>query len=395
MTGDILSKQFWLMEPNFLKGFLENIQGKCYADVIEIEARASEFEKTTSGLKPYKIDNNIAVIDIRGPLLKRVPWILSFLFGIQSMESIGAAFNVALDDKDVDGIFLHVDSPGSEVDGVQTLSDTIFQGRGKKPVLSFIDGSGTSGAFWIASAANQIVLADSTSRLGSVGIIGIHQQVTEMAKKMGVGLHVFSAGEFKASGSQFQPLSEKDIKYIDSQFTYLHNIFIAGVEKNLARKLASDAKEARIYLGQQAVDAGLANSIMTKKQAMAKLKSMAGSRGFTSHSKYNSSAQGKGTNMKITNATLLDIVKEVQATTDIDALAKLEQDLVQECSRRKSVAQNWIQQNEAEGLRNSIVKLVSQQRRMLLAQPKVLERQKEVDLGQSIGRAVFPGRCKV
>jgi signal peptide peptidase SppA len=393
MISDILSIQFWAMEPNFLKQFLDNVQSKSYQDILEIEAKSTELSKSTSGIKPYKIENNIAVIGIKGPLLKRVPWVLSLLFGIQSMEQIGAAFNAAIEDSDIDGVFLHVDSPGSEISGVLTLSNTIFAGRGKKPVLSYIDGSGTSGAYWIASAADQIVLSDSTTRNGNIGIIGTHMELSEAAKKAGVGVHVFSAGKFKKIGNQFEKLSKDDIAYINSQFEYLHDVFIKGVERNLGKRLPSDAREAKTFIGQQAISVGLADSIMTKDAAMAKLKSMVNQSSFTT-SKSKTSAEAKGTNdMKYKNVGLKEILTEIQSCDDIDQLAKLEQGLVQECQRRKASATDWIQEQNAETLRTNVTSLVSQQYRMILAQTKIEETQRDLELGKAVGRAVLPNRC--
>jgi len=374
-----------MIEPNYLETFLENVQNKSYSDVIEIEARSAEFNKSTSAIKSYRVEDNVAVIDVKGPLLKRVPWILSFLFGIQSMESIGRAFDTALSDKDVDGIFLHVDSPGSEVDGVQTLSDIIYNGRGKKPILSYIDGSGTSGAFWIASAAEQIILADKTTRTGSIGVVGVHKEVSEMAEKMGIGLHVFSAGKFKKIGNQFEKLSKDDIKYINSQFKYLHDLFIEGVEKNLAKTLPQDAKESKVYIGKQAIEAGLANAIMNRDAAMARLQSMIRSKSYTT-SKYKRSAQAKGNNMKFKDCSMIDIVREIQATTNLDSLQTLEQDLISEASRRKASAKNWYETQQAESLKESTIKLVAQQRRMILANADFQKRQDEYNLGRQIGQ---------
>jgi len=385
MFNNILSQQFWAMEANYLKQFLENVQVKSYSDV---EAKA--INKSTSVIKPYKNQNGIAEISINGPLMKRVPWVLSFLFGIQSMEIIGNVFNAALNDKDIDAIFLDIDSPGGSVDGTQALADIVYNGRGKKPILAFANGTMASAAYWIGSGADTIVLADSTSRIGSIGTVGVHFQYAEQAKQKGIQIHVFHSGQYKRIGNVFEKLTKKDIEYIDGQFEYLHNIFISGVEKNIGRTLSSDAREARIYIGKQAVDAGLAHGIMNKNKAMRKLKSMIGTHTSTSHSKSKTST--KGNDMKFMNATLLDVVREIQATGDLDSLQALESDLLNEADRREGKASDWIEQREAKGLKDNIVSLVSQRRRMLLAQPKVLERQEEYARGQAIAKAIFPNR---
>ena len=141
-----------------------------------------------------------------------------------------------MDDKDVTGIFLNIDSPGGTVQGTAQLAETIYKGRGRKPILAFANGSMTSRCLLDRKRADQIILADQTTQTGSIGVVGTHLEYSEQAKQKGIGIHVFSAGKFKKAGNMFEKLSENDIKYIDSQFAYLHNVFIVGVEKNLASR---------------------------------------------------------------------------------------------------------------------------------------------------------------
>ena len=95
MINHIMSERFWFMEPAFLETFLKMIKINDALGYTNEKAVAIFDKKNTAAFKPYKIKNGIATITIEGPLLKRVPPILAFLFGIQSMESIGNAFNAA------------------------------------------------------------------------------------------------------------------------------------------------------------------------------------------------------------------------------------------------------------------------------------------------------------
>jgi signal peptide peptidase SppA len=384
MFNDILSQQFWMCESHALESFLKDLQTRDIPEALRIEAKAFESNQSTARFKPYKVQNGIAEIPIRGVLLKRTSGLLALLFGIKGMHEIGADIETALNDRDVKGIFLDIDSPGGSVSGTQVLADIVFSARGKKPIMSYADGSMCSAAYWVGSGADQIVLADSTTKVGSVGIVGCHLEYSEQAKQKGIGIHVFSSGKFKKSGNMFEKLSKDDITYIDSQFKYLHDVFIKGVERNLGKRLPSDAREAKTFIGQQAISVGLAHGIMNKNQAMARLKSMAG----------NSNTKVKNEDiMKFQNYSLKDILMEIQSVTDIDELAKLEQGLVAECQRRKASAKNWVEENEAESLKNSVTALVGQRRRMIQAAPKAEKARSEFALGESIARSIFPGRC--
>jgi len=396
MFNDILSKQFWYMESNYLRKFLENVQSTDINGILSdkqvISAITLVEDDGKKNQESYDLKDGIATIKIQGPLVKRVPKIIAFFFGIKGMEQIGQEFQAALEDKDVSGIMLDMDSPGGSVDGTAQLADIIYAGRGQKPIVAFANGNMTSAAYWIGSGADQVILADQTTRTGSIGVVGVHQEYSEMAKKLGIGLHVFSAGKFKKSGNQFEKLSKEDIKYINGQFTYLHNLFIDGVSRNLGipkNKLPKDAKEARIYLGQEGIDAGLAHEILNRDQAMAKLRAMIGTRTSTSHLKSKTSANAamEGNKMKFKNYGLKHILTEIQATDDLDKLSELEECLISEAQRRKGNAKNWVEENEAESLKNNIVSLFSQRRRMILAVPKAAKIREEFELGRSIGRS--------
>jgi len=279
MLNSILNEQFWFMESNFLQNFLDSVHSKDIGEALKDEQAIAIIVEPDEDKdkKPYAVDNGIATIKIHGPLMKRASGFFAWLFGIRGMEAIGKDIETALEDKDVKGIMLDIDSPGGSVDGTAALADIVYNARGKKPVMTFADGSITSAAYWIGSGADYIALSDPTTKSGSIGVVGVHQEISEMAKKIGVGIHVFSAGKFKKSGNMFEKLSKEDIKYIDGQFKYLHNLFIEGISKNLGTpksKIPSDVKEAKVFFGQEGVDAGLADAILTRSEAMSKLRAV-------------------------------------------------------------------------------------------------------------------------
>ena len=111
---------------------------------------------------------NIAVLDVTSVI---TPYqnILSFLFGGTSIQELEHSFAKAMDDPTVDGIVLRIDSPGGLITGVQEFADTVFQARGKKPIVAYSYGNMASAAYWIGSAADKIVAGPTTFQ-GSIGV---------------------------------------------------------------------------------------------------------------------------------------------------------------------------------------------------------------------------------
>uniref|UniRef100_A0A6M3IXT7 Putative peptidase n=1 Tax=viral metagenome TaxID=1070528 RepID=A0A6M3IXT7_9ZZZZ len=290
MLQSILSENAWLMEPNALYQFM--IQVHQNLEFKEENIKPEMFGILIGGdddndKKPYRMDGSIAIIEIRGPLIKRASGFLAFLFGITGMEAIGNSFKKALTDSDVKGIFLDTDSPGGTSDGTMDLAEIIFNARGQKPILSFADGHMTSAAQWIGSSADYVVAANEITSMGSIGVYGVHLDYADRAKEMGIKPTVFHAGKYKAIGNQFEHLSKDDKEYVQAMFDYSHTQFVNGISKNIGipvGELDSDLKEAKIFMGSQAIAVGLANEIMSRDQAMALLHNVAeGKTSFDKH----------------------------------------------------------------------------------------------------------------
>jgi len=395
MIQDILSNNIWLMEATYLKHFMETVASK---DLAESLAAAANNEKLFStffadesgkGGKPYEINNGIATINIEGPLMKKAKGFFAMLLGIQSMEKIGENFNLALADKDVHGIFLKIDSPGGSADGTQALSDIVFAGRGQKPIMSFVDSNMLSAALWIGTASDYTVVSDSISRVGSIGAVAIHREISEAAKEAGIKFTVFGSGDFKKIGNEFEALSKKDVEYLQSQIDFLHARFLDGVSKNLGipvSKIHKDARESKIFLGQQGIDAGIAHEILTKEKALAKLRTMINN-SPVKFTKTKIKTVRSANQMNFENFGLKEILMEIQKTEDVEPLAKLEEALSAECRRRLESAQNWQQEGSAKLLSDQCRELCSRQRRAILSRPAAEKRSAEYQLGRAIGKS--------
>ena len=120
-----------------------------------------------------------------------------------------------------------------------------------------------SAAYWIASAADKVILGES-SFVGSIGVITAHVDYSKLDERMGVKVTIIKAGKYKAAGSPDSPLSKDDKDYIQSHIDYLYTLFVNGVARNRDMKAEQIINtEARVFIGQQAIDAGLADEIGT------------------------------------------------------------------------------------------------------------------------------------
>ena len=76
-------------------------------------------------------EDGIAVIHIDGALSYRSDFWTAWL-GMDTYDSISAAFDKCMADEKVKGILLDINSPGGEVGGCSDLAEKIFAARGSK-----------------------------------------------------------------------------------------------------------------------------------------------------------------------------------------------------------------------------------------------------------------------
>src|SRR5699024_6624417 len=104
-----------------------------------------------SSLRPYVVRDGVLQIPVKGVLLHNFPY--QFGSWATGYTYIQRAFERGLDDDQVKGIALVVDSPGGEVAGNFDLVDKMYERRDEKPVRAYAAEMALSAAYSIASVA--------------------------------------------------------------------------------------------------------------------------------------------------------------------------------------------------------------------------------------------------
>ena len=213
----------------------------------------------THDRRPFLVVDGVAVIPIEGALVHgdAYPW-----WGETSYGSIRACLDLAATDAEVRAILLHVNSPGGEVSGCFDLADRIFALRAVKPIAAIVDEYACSAAYALASAAEKI-LAPRTAVIGSIGVITMHLDVTAALEQAGLKVTTIQYGGRKSDSYPTTPLSDEARDRMQAQIDTLGEMFVALVARNRGIDAAKvRATEAGTFLGQAAVDAGLADAVM-------------------------------------------------------------------------------------------------------------------------------------
>ncbi len=101
------------------------------------------------------------------------------------------------------------------------------------PVYLVAEDMCASGCYYIAAAADKIY-ADSSSIVGSIGVIGSSFDVTELMEKIGVKRRVKIAGSNKGMGDPLSPETPEQSKIWEELLTCIHGEFIKAVKPDAA-----------------------------------------------------------------------------------------------------------------------------------------------------------------
>jgi signal peptide peptidase SppA len=245
----------WAIRDSKLKEINEFIERKLNDPAF---ARDSIFSEPYES-KPYRVENEIAVVPVQDVLMKRANLMMHFSGGT-STEMLQRDIQMALNDPSVKGIVLDVNSPGGEVHGTKSIADFIFASRGTKPIVAFCDGQCCSAAMWIASACDEIV-SQATSEVGSIGVCLTHIDQSKREAESGVVKTYITAGKYKRMTAG--PITPESKEYMQSQVDQLYKVFVEDVSRNLGVSVDKVLKMAdgKVFIGTEALEMGLVHKL--------------------------------------------------------------------------------------------------------------------------------------
>lgn len=286
--------------------YLTHLRGE-KIDIPSVEARLGH--PLSNEQHDIAITDGVAVITAHGVIAKRMNLFMHISGGVSS-EILGNQIQQALDDPAVAAIVLDIDSPGGTVDGTFELADAIYKARGEKPIVALANGLMASAAYAIGSAADAVYISGDTTHVGSIGVVASHTDYSEYEKKAGVKTTEIYAGKYKRIASQYEPLSEDGHADIQAKVDYLYSIFVQRVAdfRGVAvSTVLDDMADGRVFIGQQAIDAGLVDGVATLGELIAEL----------SHGRL--PAKANMTNSILFTETEDDDMSETMKVTDITA----------------------------------------------------------------------------
>jgi capsid assembly protease len=264
----------WAIEPAKLLEiqaiYATHLRGE-KIDIAGVESRLGR--PLANEPKPYEVIDGVAVLPIEGVIAKRANMFMQISGGV-STDMIARDLRAALADASVHSIILAIDSPGGTVDGTQTLANAVTAGKAIKPIVTLASGTMASAAYWIGSAADKAYIVDSTTAVGSIGVVATHRDMSGAEKIAGVKTTEVYAGQYKRIASSYEPLTKAGRQSIQEQVDYTYSLFVGAVAQQRGvseETVLKDMADGRVFMGQQAIDAGLVDGVSTLDALVAQL----------------------------------------------------------------------------------------------------------------------------
>jgi protease IV len=179
--------------------------------------------------------------------------------------------------KNIKAVVLRVSSPG----GSSLASDLIWRAIGelkkKKPVIASMGDTAASGGYYVAMAADEVLVEPGTIT-GSIGVITGKMSFRGLYKKLGLLKEQFRRGDAAGIFSDYSPFSESEKKKIIGLMRQFYADFVGkvAVSRGMPVEEIEKLAQGRVYLGSEAIENGLVDKQGSLPDAIAIAKTRVG-----------------------------------------------------------------------------------------------------------------------
>jgi len=178
-----------------------------------------------SGMGDKRLSGKVtALVDLQGEIAHDSP---------ASADHVITGLRAAFEDQAAIGVVLRANSPGGSPVQSAYIYDEIKRLREKypdKPFYAVITDVCASGCYYAVAAADRIY-ANSSSLVGSIGVLMDGFGFVDTMKKLGVERRLLTAGENKGILDPFSPLDAKSRQHAQKMLNEVHQQFIDAVKR--------------------------------------------------------------------------------------------------------------------------------------------------------------------
>lgn len=301
----------------------------------------------SEGARLSSVRDGIGILQINGPLIPRGD-AMTAMSGLTTIDTLSREFSALVSDPSVRRIVLVIDSPGGAITGISEFASMVASAG--KPTTAYVYGMAASAAYWIASAADEIIVGD-TAMVGSIGVV---MSIPPKGENDDV--------EFVSSQS---PLKRLDIETdegadeVQRMVNALADVFIATVARNRGvtpAVVADKYGRGGLVLPAQALASGMVDARMTLANFLSGSENgeLTKSKHFNNFAIDNPSTAAENEESEITISNpedRMNLTEFLKANPD----AAAEIDLIKSASEQAGRACATLETNERNGFASKIL----------------------------------------
>jgi protease-4 len=167
-------------------------------------------------------------------------------------------------------VVVHIDSPGGTTAGSEQLYQSLTRLKEQKPLVVVVDGLAASGGY-IAAMASDHIVAQSSSLVGSIGVLIQFPNVADLMKTLGVKVEEVKSSPLKAAPNGFEPTSPEARAALEALVKDSYDWFRTLVQRRrgMDGALLERVADGRVFTGRQALELKLVDQLGDEKTALA------------------------------------------------------------------------------------------------------------------------------
>lgn len=183
--------------------------------------------------------------------------------------------NGVLEDDDVKGVVLKVNTPGGGVVESADIYDALRMIQEEKdiPIYVSMGGMAASGGYYVAAPADKIFVNRETIT-GSIGVIMESVNYAKLAEKYGIDFNTIKTGPYKDIMSGSREMKDEERAMLQEMINDSYERFVDIIEegRDMTEAEVKKLADGRIMNGRQAIETGLADDYGKPADVIAAMK---------------------------------------------------------------------------------------------------------------------------
>lgn len=249
-----------------------HMQSEYVRETID-EVAKSRSDGPASSAYRTTVTDHVAVVRANGTLMKQA----SSFTGGTSTVMLRQSIRSAVRDEQVGAIMLAIDSPGGTAAGTHELAQEIARADQSKPVLTHFEDLGASAAYWAGCQARSVA-ANEPAKIGSIGTYAVVHDLSAMAAKEGIKVHIIRAGsQHKGAGQPGTEITAEQLAEFQRLVDLVNGFFLNGVSSGRKMDMAAvnQVADGRVHIAADAKSLGLIDHVRTFEESFAEAAALA------------------------------------------------------------------------------------------------------------------------